>query len=258
MPPSVERTSGWSVRLPAKRLTGTCCAATCCPPSGQCRWPTWTRWRSGPGWPSWSAKESGRARGPSPTACCRASWARPSRAATCPQPVHDPRGRLRPGGRDALATVAEVAALADAIPPRFRALVLVAAYTGLRWGELAGLRVKRVDLLHRQITVAEQLLEVRGAACLRPAQDRRWPADRDPANRRGRGAGRAPEPLCRGRPGRAGVPGRTGWADPAQQLHPPRLDPGHPERPGSRDCAFMTCGTPQRPWRSLPAPAPGS
>jgi hypothetical protein len=32
------------------------------------------------------------------------------------------------------ATVAEVAALADAIPPRFRALVLVAAYAGLRWG----------------------------------------------------------------------------------------------------------------------------
>src|SRR5512132_3558003 len=56
------------------------------------------------------------------------------------------------------ATVAEVAALADAIPPRFRALVLVAAYTSLRWGELAGLRVKRVDLLHGQITVAEQLL----------------------------------------------------------------------------------------------------
>jgi hypothetical protein len=31
-----------------------------------------------------------------------------------------------------IATVAEVTALADAIPPRFRALVLVAAYTGLR------------------------------------------------------------------------------------------------------------------------------
>jgi integrase len=60
------------------------------------------------------------------------------------------------------ATVAEVAALADVIPPRFRALVLVAACTGLRWGELAGLRVRRVDLLHRRITVAEQLLEVRG------------------------------------------------------------------------------------------------
>jgi integrase len=53
------------------------------------------------------------------------------------------------------ATVAQVAELAEAMPPRFKALVLVAAYTGLRWGELAGLRVKRVDLLHRRITVAE-------------------------------------------------------------------------------------------------------
>jgi integrase len=45
------------------------------------------------------------------------------------------------------ATVAQVAALADAIGPRYRALVLVAAYGGLRWGELVGLRVTRVDLL---------------------------------------------------------------------------------------------------------------
>jgi integrase len=66
------------------------------------------------------------------------------------------------------ASVAEVAALADAIPRRFRALVLVAAYTGLRWGELAGLRVRRVDLLHRRITVAEQLLEVRGQLAVGP------------------------------------------------------------------------------------------
>jgi integrase len=42
-----------------------------------------------------------------------------------------------------VATVAQVAALAQAIDPRFRALVLVAAYAGLRWGELVGLRVKR-------------------------------------------------------------------------------------------------------------------
>jgi integrase len=67
-------------------------------------------------------------------------------------------------------TVAEVAALADAIRPRFRALVLVAAYTGLRWGELAGLRVKRVDLLHRRIIVAEQLLEVRGRLAFGPTK----------------------------------------------------------------------------------------
>ena len=38
------------------------------------------------------------------------------------------------------ATVGQVAALAEAIGPRYRALVLVAAYGGLRWGELVGLR----------------------------------------------------------------------------------------------------------------------
>jgi integrase len=61
-----------------------------------------------------------------------------------------------------VATVTQVAALAEAIHPRFRALVLVAAYAGLRWGELVGLRVKRVDLLHGRITVAEQVTETDG------------------------------------------------------------------------------------------------
>jgi integrase len=61
-----------------------------------------------------------------------------------------------------VATVAQVAALAQAIDPRFRALVLVAAYAGLRWGELVGLRVKRVDQLHGRITVAEQVTEIDG------------------------------------------------------------------------------------------------
>ena len=46
------------------------------------------------------------------------------------------------------ATVAQVTALADAIGARYRALVLVAAYGGLRWGELVGLKDKRVGLLH--------------------------------------------------------------------------------------------------------------
>jgi len=48
--------------------------------------------------------------------------------------------------------------------------VQVAAYTGLRWGELAGLCVRRVDLLHRRITVAEQLLEVRGRLAFGPTK----------------------------------------------------------------------------------------
>ena len=48
-----------------------------------------------------------------------------------------------------IATVDQVAAIADRVPPRYRALVLVAAFGGLRWGELVGLRRKRVDLGRR-------------------------------------------------------------------------------------------------------------
>lgn len=50
----------------------------------------------------------------------------------------------------------EVATLAAAVDVRYRAFVLVAAYTGLRAGELIGLRRKHVDLLRRSITVVDQ------------------------------------------------------------------------------------------------------
>ena len=43
-------------------------------------------------------------------------------------------------------------------------IVLVLAYTGLRWGELAALRVKRVDLQRRRLLVAESVTEVNGKA----------------------------------------------------------------------------------------------
>jgi integrase len=56
----------------------------------------------------------------------------------------------------------EVAGLADAINPRYRALVLTAAYTGLRAGECAALKLPRLNLLQRQLTVAETLSDVRG------------------------------------------------------------------------------------------------
>ena len=50
----------------------------------------------------------------------------------------------------------EVAALVEAIDPRYRAMVLVAAYGGLRAGELVALRRRHLDLLHRTVTVVEQ------------------------------------------------------------------------------------------------------
>lgn len=56
----------------------------------------------------------------------------------------------------------EVATLAAAIDPRYRAFVLLAAYSGLRAGELAALRRKHVDLLRHSVTVVEQVQRIGG------------------------------------------------------------------------------------------------
>ena len=53
-----------------------------------------------------------------------------------------------------ILTVDEVHRLADAIDPRYRTMVLTAAYTGLRPGETAGLKIETIDLLRCSITVA--------------------------------------------------------------------------------------------------------
>ncbi len=58
-------------------------------------------------------------------------------------------------------THAEVAALADAAGP-YRLLVLVLAYCGLRWGEAAALRSRRVDLMRRRLTIREAVADVNG------------------------------------------------------------------------------------------------
>jgi integrase len=69
-------------------------------------------------------------------------------------------------------TPAEVARLADAIGLRYRALVLLAAYGGLRIGELAGLRRGRVNLLRGTVDVAEIVVEVRGKLFVGPPKTR--------------------------------------------------------------------------------------
>ena len=69
---------------------------------------------------------------------------------------------------DAFLEPGEVARLADAIGPHYRPLVLTAAYVGLRWGELAGLMVERVDLLRRRLRVEEQLIDLNGRLSFGP------------------------------------------------------------------------------------------
>lgn len=58
-------------------------------------------------------------------------------------------------------TVPEMWALADAVGERWRAVVLLAAFCGLRWGEIAALTRADVDLdLHKRITVERDLDEL--------------------------------------------------------------------------------------------------
>jgi integrase len=57
---------------------------------------------------------------------------------------------------------ATVLALADAIEPRLRCLVLLGGFAGLRTGELLGLQRRDVDPLHGTVTVARQAHEITG------------------------------------------------------------------------------------------------
>ena len=55
-----------------------------------------------------------------------------------------------------------VQALADAVPGRYRALVVLAAGTGLRQGEVFGLTLDRVDFPVRTVTVDRQMVTLPG------------------------------------------------------------------------------------------------
>ena len=77
----------------------------------------------------------------------------------------------------------EVATLAATIDPRYRAMILLAAYGGARAGELIALRRRHVDLLRRTVTVVEQVqvvagrFEVQAPETPRPAAEpSRYPA----------------------------------------------------------------------------------
>ncbi len=79
-------------------------------------------------------------------------------------PVNVARGiRLpsRPPARDVILTVEQVHSLAEAMP-KDGDIVLAMAYLGLRWSELAALRVADVDLVRRRVHVVERATEVDG------------------------------------------------------------------------------------------------
>jgi integrase len=77
--------------------------------------------------------------------------------------VRVPRSRRR---EMHFLSAAEVERLAEAITPPYGLLVRFAAYAGLRAGELAALRIKRLDLLRGTVRVVESASEVGGRLVL--------------------------------------------------------------------------------------------
>jgi integrase len=64
------------------------------------------------------------------------------------------------------ASVEDVWNLADAVPVRYRSLVLLAGFCGLRLGELLGLERRHVNLLHGTLTIDQQEQQLRDGRLL--------------------------------------------------------------------------------------------
>jgi integrase len=84
----------------------------------------------------------------------------------CP-PSNGPTTAQQPRGRQRFLTHDEVAKLAAECPEPYDVLVTFLAYTGLRFGEIAALRVQDVDLGRRRVHVGANLVELRGGELVR-------------------------------------------------------------------------------------------
>ncbi|MEU1622685.1 tyrosine-type recombinase/integrase [Streptomyces sp. NPDC005722] len=70
-------------------------------------------------------------------------------------------GATAPSAERPFLSVVEVFRLADAVPARYRMMILLASFTALRFGELAGLQRWDVDLERRTISVRRAVAETR-------------------------------------------------------------------------------------------------
>lgn len=77
-------------------------------------------------------------------------------------PCDGSRVAASPRAEMVFLTSEQVETLATTIDARYATLINLAAYTGLRAGEICALRVGRVDLESARITVAESVTEVQG------------------------------------------------------------------------------------------------
>lgn len=70
-----------------------------------------------------------------------------------------------PKERPVLA-ITEVFTIADSVPGRYRAMILLGTFAGLRWGELVGLKRKCLDLGECTVRVESTVVELNGSKLL--------------------------------------------------------------------------------------------
>ena len=88
-------------------------------------------------------------------------------------PCFNVRMPVVPPGQMVILKYQEIERLAAVIDPRYRALVLVGCFCGLRIGELAGLSRRDIDLDDRRLHVRHSAVEVRGTLVLKEPKTRR-------------------------------------------------------------------------------------
>ena len=66
----------------------------------------------------------------------------------------------------------ELHRLANAIPDEYRPMIFLAAVLTLRWSEVVGLRVGRIDFLRRTVSVVETVAEVEGRLITAPPKSK--------------------------------------------------------------------------------------
>lgn len=110
----------------------------------------------------------------------------------------------------------QVMRLADAHSGRFQALIYLAVDSGMRWGELVGLRRSKLDVRRLKVRVTEQLVQLSRAYSCGASRKPQRASARSPSLR-------SPPRSLRSMSTVSPIPGWTAWCSRTQQaIHSPR------------------------------------
>ena len=110
----------------------------------------------------------------------------------------------------------QVMRLADAHSGRFQALIYLAVNSGMRWGELVGLRRFNLDVRRLKVRVTEQLVQLKLGEFVRREPKPQLASARSPSLR-------SPPRSLRSMSTVSPIPARTAWCSRTQPaIHSPR------------------------------------